>query len=178
MFPLSASTERCELQIVYCRLACVRNTMNARTTLEAISWDATITLSHSHLTYLWETFSILDPETSVWQDVSKHAEKLVSCLQDLGKPSGYLKSTTCVLILRDRQFCHCGNVEPPTEFSVDLDKCGTSCSPTPNDLEIDEACGTTLHTMVSCQTFETILAPCSIDLLHLLHKLCLLGLHY
>ena len=61
--------------------------------------------------------------------------------------------TTCVLTPRDRQFCHCGNVEPPTEFIRGWDMCGTACPPTPMspppDLGIVEACGTSLHTMVS-----------------------------
>ena len=59
--------------------------MNARTTLEVMSWDATMTLSR--LTSLRETFSISMLVTSVWLDVSKHVERLVSCLQDLGESS-------------------------------------------------------------------------------------------
>ena len=60
------------------------------------------------------------------------------------------------LVFRDRQFCHCGNVEPPTEFKRgDWNKCGTSCPPTPMsppaDLGIVDNCGTTLHTMASAQ---------------------------
>ena len=64
-------------------------------------------------------------------------------------------------VLRDRQFCHCGNVEPPTEFKVDLEKCGTSCPKTPNDLGIVDPCGTTLHTMVSYHPFGIIPKICS-----------------
>ena len=56
-------------------------------------------------------------------------------------------------ILRDRQFCHCGNVEPPLEFVRGWDMCGTSCPPTPMspppELGFVENCGTSLHTMVS-----------------------------
>ena len=68
---------------------------------------------------------------------------------------GLLKNLHCrsILNFRDRQFCHCGNVEPPTEFMVGWDMCGTACPPTPMspppDLGIVEACGTSLHTMVS-----------------------------
>ena len=50
-----------------------------------MSWDATMTLSR--LTFLRETFSILMLVTSVWLAVSKRAEKLASCLRDLGEPS-------------------------------------------------------------------------------------------
>ena len=56
-------------------------------------WDATMTLSR--LTYLRETFSILMLVTSVWLDVSKLVEKLVSCLRDSGKPSGQLRHHMC-----------------------------------------------------------------------------------
>ena len=61
-------------------------------------------------------------------------------------------------ILRDRQFCHCGNVEPPLEFVRGWDMCGTSCPPTPMSpppqLGIVENCGTSLHTMVSFRSLE------------------------
>ena len=124
-------------------------------------WDATMTLSP--LTSLRETFSILMLVTSVWLDVSKNAEKQVSCLRDSGGPSGQLKYiwyTRSILNFRDRQFCHCGNVEPPTEFIRGWDMCGTACPPTPMspppDLGIVEDCGTSLHTMVSFHKFETI----------------------
>ena len=115
---------------------------------------------------------------SVWLDVSKNAERLVLCLRDWGKLFiEILISTFCI---RDRQFCHCGNVEPPTEFKVDLGKCGTSCPKISNDLGIVDPCGTTLHTMVSYYPFGIIpkLYFTFVDLLDILHKLCLLGLHY
>ena len=57
--------------------------MSVQTTLEAICWAATMTLSH--LTSLRETSSISIMETSVWPDVSKHVEKLASCLLDSGE---------------------------------------------------------------------------------------------
>ena len=70
------------------------------------------------------------------------------------------KDIRSILIIRDRQFCHCGNVEPPSELMVAWDMCGTSCPPTPMspppDLGIVENCGTSLHTMVSFNTFRRI----------------------
>ena len=145
-----ANTARCGQLIVLWPRACVWNTTNARTTLEAIFWDATTILSR--LTFFLEIFSILKMETSAWLSASKNVEKLVSCLLDSGK--SFREFLRCTFCLRDRQFCHCGNVEPPTEFKVDLEKCGTSCPTTSNDLGIVEACGTTLHTMVSSHLFR------------------------
>ena len=148
------------LRIAIWAQAPVWNMTNARTPFPTTFWDATITLTHSHPTSLWENVSISKMATdSVWLDVSKHAERLVLCLRDWGKLFiEILISTFCI---RDRQFCHCGNVEPPTEFKVDLEKCGTSCPKTPNDLGIVDPCGTTLHTMVSYHPFEIIPKICS-----------------
>ena len=58
--------------------------MNARTTLEAISLDATMILSR--LISERENFSVSMLARSVLLAVSKHVEKLVSCLQDSGEP--------------------------------------------------------------------------------------------
>ena len=58
---------------------------------------------------------------------------------------------------RDRQFCYCGNVEPPVGFSVGLEMCGEECPPSewtetysadPWAMTMYEPCGTTHYTMV------------------------------
>ena len=96
-------------------------------------------------------------ETSAWLSASKNVEKLVSCL--LGSGEIVLNSIK-IEIPRDRQFCHCGNVEPPLEFVRGWDMCGTSCPPTPMSpppyLGIVENCGTSLHTMVSFRSLEKV----------------------
>ena len=78
-----ANTARCGQLIVLWPRACVWNTTNARTTLEAIFWDATTILSR--LTFFLEIFSILKMETSAWLSASKNVEKLVSCLLGSGE---------------------------------------------------------------------------------------------
>ena len=82
----SASTEMYGLRIAIWAQAPAWNMTNARTPFPTTFWDATITLTHSHPTSLWENVSISKMATdSVWLDVSKHAERLVLCLRDWGK---------------------------------------------------------------------------------------------
>ena len=81
----SASMEMYGLRIAIWAQAPVWNMTNARTPFPTTFWDATITLTHSHPTSLWENVSISKMATdSVWLDVSKHAERLVLCLRDWG----------------------------------------------------------------------------------------------
>ena len=60
-------------------------------------------------------------EILVWLAVSKFVERPASCLQVSGKAISRNQAPMGLLVIRDRQFCHCGNVEPPTESKVGLE---------------------------------------------------------
>ena len=88
---------------------------------------------------------------------------------------------------RDRQFCYCGNVEPPVGFSVGLEMCGEECPPSewtdtysadPWAMTMYEPCGKTHYTMVRMHIIIQEDTRIVSDLLHFIHKLCLLGLHH
>ena len=98
------------------------------------------------------------------------------------------KNLSTIFNSRDRQFCHCGSVEPPIGSSVGWEMCGEECPPSewtethsadPWAMTMYEPCGKSHYTMVRMYNIKSrkVLMLFS-DLLHFIHKLCLLGLHH
>ena len=85
---------------------------------------------------------------------------------------GLLTQTLCFEFhFRDRQYCHCGSVEPPIDLSVGYEMCGDECPPSewtqeysadPWAMTMYEPCGKSHYTMVGrafyqiCATFSQI----------------------
>ena len=123
-------------------------------------WAATTTLSHP--TIWWEIF-ITFRRTSALLLVSRLADKMVLCWQDLGE--GFSTYNCNIFHIRDRQYCHCGNVEPPIDLNVSPSMCGDECPPSewsetssedPWATTMFEPCGTTHYTMVRIGFIKTM----------------------